>query len=281
MLSFRYRKTLMTGLVAVTWLGALGFFVTRVLPPTREVLSLYHSVRQGDEYLQQWTAPEQTIPSNGLIAAHTDQKYAMMTEADECAWFYLCHNRALDEPVLESWKPDPYEVADNYRRLKRRLADKAGNPNFIEMGPLDDWEKEEGGKPEPEDFAAIEKRACIAKVLVDILGAERSTVIELVDMSKAPITPADCPEAAPAGWDLKQYRVARHRIFPVEVTFSARFGALGRLLDSLVQNPSTVPPGRPCMVVRAIKVTNVEAGPTDAVRVKLGLHVYDFRRLGN
>jgi hypothetical protein len=279
MLSFKLRRILMSWLVTLMWLGAIIFLAVMVYPAAKDAFSKYAKVKRGDADLKEWTASIRSIPSIGLINWYGELKFRMRQEVDSCSRHMLSRNKALDEQILESWSGDEHQFATQYEQFKARLADKAGNPDFIEMGQLDDWEDEATGAPEKEDFTAIEKRACIAEVLVDALAVDESTVIQIIDFSKPVKTPDNLPEQPPADWDLGSHRVARHRIVPVVITFTTRFAALGRTLDRLAKSPARGLSGRPCMAIRAIRFGTDDSVQKGNVKVRLAVEVYDFYRL--
>jgi len=267
MTSARTKRRLATFVVGALWLGAVAFAVLALLPLLGRVISNRRALRQEEPVMQQ-EANVETVPSIGRIRHAQRVKQSLIAEAERCAAFYLQHSEDLNRKLLESWRLDPYRIAENYRKLKNELIDRAGNPNFLELGPYDDWEQKEPWKPAQKDFGPMEKRACIAEVLVDALSAHRGTVIQLMEIGEAsPV--AGAPPAEQAKW-----LVVRGRAFPVKVTLLTPFSSLGRLLDSLVRVDAT--PKQPCIFLRRVAVEPREAGG-DSVKVELLFDVFDFR----
>jgi len=275
MASAKTWRLLSSLLVAAVWLGALIFGGGFVRPLLKDVMGLSERVATADALIQQRIEAD-LIPSEGLIGRFEQFKRQMIKEAEICAWEFLLHNKCLDKKILESWRPDPYEVGMNFREVKEQLANKAGHPDFLELGTLDDWEQEDSeagrGRPRKEDFAALEKRTCIAAVLVDILTTDPATVIELMKVQD-PLPPRDAPPLPAADW-----LVVRHRTYPVEVQFTTHFESLGRLLNLIV----TTPPGSadtPCMALRQINMRSTDPRGGSTVQVNLTLDVYDFHQV--
>ncbi len=272
MVSAKTRRLILSFLVALVWLGAVWFVAWTFFPLLQGVLSSHKDVR-GADLLLEGRINAEVIPSEGLIGRYQEIKDRAIEEAQRCASEYVRHSECLQKRILESWRLDPYEVGNNFRDLKRQLADKAGHPDFLELGKLDDWESEDTGKPREEDFAALEKRTCIASVLVALLTAEPGTEIRLMEIHP-PRSTSEAPQVPSADW-----MVVRHRTFPVDVQLTTRFSSLGRLTNRIV----TVPPGStemPCMAIRRIEVEPVEPMERDRVRVELRLEVYEFFRAG-
>jgi len=263
MLPLRTKRLISTCFVAALWIGAAIFLAVYLLAAAQASVSDYRDARKAGDTLDARKRGE--MPSNGLIKQYEQLKEDYKAEAASCAAFYHSdHNKKLDRPILKSYLMDPIQVANNYHEWKTRMAEKAGNPNFIVPYT---WEGP-GGQPAPKDFPRIEKRTCVADVMVDTLTAERGTVIRLIDIGE-PEEPVDVLAPPPVDWD-----IARFRIYPVTASFTARFVGLGRLMNRFVANPTDQ--AQPCMIVRSIQITKTES--PDTVSVMLGVDFYDFYR---
>jgi len=267
MIPLKTKRLVTSSIVAAVWLSLIGFFVLKVLPIVQSDVALYGEVARADQMLQK-RLKGSVIPSKGLIDQYEQLKSGYQEEASACAYFfYREHNEKLDRPILKSYLMDPIQFGNNYREWKERMADKAGNPNVFPPYP---WEQP-GSKPAVKDFAAIEKRTCIADVLVGILTVERSTIVKLVEIYD-PVGPVDVSPAPVADWD-----VARFHIYPVEVSLTTRFTHIGRMFDLFVNNPTERT--LPCMVIRSLRVTQTEENDPDTVNVRMTVDVYDFRKV--
>ena len=261
-------RALTTALVVAIWMGVALFIGLALLPQAREVRATGRELQQADVLLKELTTAE-NLPTRGLIKEYATLRAKLEEESGACASFYLFHNAKLDRTILASYELDPNQFAINYAKLKEELARKAGNANFLDPYP---WEKPDG-KPDKKDFAVIEKRACIAEVLVNVLtvplsGRPASSILRLS------IGEAQAPPNAPPVAEGK-FPVARYRVFPMDVQLATRFSNLGLLLNSLVSNPST-PPDLPFMSIRAISISQAQP---DTVSVRLWLDLYDFYRV--
>jgi len=266
MASLRTKRLAATCGVAAIWLGGAFFVWSRVLPVWREFRSLRAKVAAYDEALDGRISAD-IIPSRGAIEGLQDLKRSMQQEAEKCGHYYQRRNQPLDRKILKSWRGDPIDLGNEFREFRTKLANKAGNMNVLDLGELDDWAKEEEGKPAREDLLAIEKRSCVAEAVVDVLATESSTVIRTVAIPSPP-QPAEAPAIPPQDWP-----VVRHDVFRVKVLFTTRFSGLGQLLDRIVTSPTGE---RPCMAVRDIKI---EPAGRDRARVEMHLDVYDFYQL--
>jgi hypothetical protein len=270
MLPLKTLRLISTCIIGAMWLGAVVFTATYVLPMVEENIILYQEISKTGDDLSAKLKGE--TPSKGLIEQYRQLKAKYIEEQKTCAYFYIQHNEKLDRKLLKSFMMDPIQLQANYLKEKARMADKAGNPNFVPTYP---WEKP-GGQPPIADFPRIEKRTCIADVLVDMLTSERGTIIQLLDIGE-PTEPVGVPPALlDTGGD-----IVRFRIIPVTAAFTTKFAGLGRMLDLFVANPTGSGRGsNPCMVVRSIQVErNESTDATGAVSVKLGIDVYDFYKV--
>jgi len=269
MASAKTKRLISSGLVGAVWIGALAFTAWMLMPRLREALSLHQDLTDAEALLERRVEAE-LMPSEGVAARYLEIKKEMEKEAEACAYEYLRHNECLNKKVLESWRMKPYELAINFQVMKEQLENKAGNPNFLELGTLDDWEKQEHGKPRQEDFAAIEKRTCIAAVLVDLLTTEPKTIIQLMKIPD-PVPAADAPPAV-------DWMVVRHEVYPVDVEFTTRFGSLGKLLNQILTTPPSST-NTPCMGISSIRVETAGGRDADTVKVHLTVNVYDFHKV--
>jgi hypothetical protein len=254
--------------VAALCLGAVAFAATQLFPLLQGVLTSYRSARDELQTLNSRNEAE-VMPTQGVIQQYAELKRNMIEETERSASFYLRQNSSLDKQILESWRMDPYQLAINYRELKSQLAEEAGNPDFLELGKLDDWEEKPRGKPQKEDFSALEKKSCIARVLTESLTADPNTVIQIMQIGE-PLEADEAPPVPDVDW-----MVVRYRIYPVEVSMSTRFSTLGKTLHSLV----TIPPAtsdQACIGVRSIDLKAESARPASRVKVDIGLNVLDF-----
>lgn len=268
MTSARTRQALTSAAVAVLCLSAVAFAALVIFPGVQDTLSSYRTAEDELETLNSRVTAD-VMPTRGAIDQYAQLKTSMVEEVERSASFFLRQNQSLDQRILESWRMDAYQLAINFRELKSKLAEKAGNPDFLELGRLDDWEKRAGGKPQKENFAALEKKACIASALTDGLTQDPNTVIELMQIEE-PVEPETLPPVPDVDWML-----IRYRIYPVDVSFTTRFSTLGKTLHRLV----TIPPAAsnlPCMGVRNITVLSEKNTAPERVRVELGLNVFDF-----
>lgn len=266
--SAKTKRLISSGVVGAVWVAAITFAAWMLAPRVREALSLYQQVGDAEALLDTRVKAD-LKPSMGVTMRYQDIKGQMEKEAEACAYEYLRHNECLNRKILESWRKDPYDLAGKFLKVKRELGDKAGNPDFLELGKLDDWEKEERGKPREEDFGEIEKRTCIAAVLVELLTSEPATVIQLMSIGD-PTPGAQAPRVPPAEW-----AVVRHNVYPVDAQFTTQFSSLGRLLNQII----IVPPSAiniPCMTISRIKLEAADAKGAGTVKVELMVDVYDF-----
>jgi len=196
MATARTRRRFATALVAGLWLGAALFALAALRPALARALAMQQEL---DEALtvMKGRLERELVPSEGVIGHYEALKKAMIREAESCAYEYLRHSECLGKDLLQSWRMDPYEVEMNFRAVKKRLADKAGHPDFLDLGPLGVWDQEASPgsrRPTQQDLAALEKRTCIASVLVDILAHEPGTVIDLMKITD-PLQPRKAPPA--------------------------------------------------------------------------------------
>jgi len=274
MATARTRRRFATALVAGLWLGAALFALAALRPALARALAMQQEL---DEALtvMKGRLERELVPSEGVIGHYEALKKAMIREAESCAYEYLRHSECLGKDLLQSWRMDPYEVEMNFRAVKKRLADKAGHPDFLDLGPLGVWDQEASPgsrRPTQQDLAALEKRTCIASVLVDILAHEPGTVIDLMKITD-PLQPRKAPPAPQVPW-----LVVRHHIYPVQVKLTTPFAGLGRLLSAL----ANVPPDStevPCMAITRLQVESIPPRGQGKVQVELAVHVYDFYRV--
>ena len=268
--SVKTRKMISTGVVLLLWLGVVGFLGIGLLPLLQEVRSLHRDVESGRDILAGRNRAD-LIPSRALVAEHAELKSRLEQEAQRCASFYLSRSGVLDRRILRSFNRDEIEVAEEYFKLKKRLAYKANNPDFVEM----EWESK--GTPPKDKLRDVEKRACIVEVLVDVLTAQRTTPATVIESMRVdpPQSPRGVPSLPSVDW-----RVTRYRAYPVSVTFTTSFRSLGRILDDSLIDRRTAAGGPALwtfMAIRSIEVKPLGARKPGQVRVKLGLQVYDFR----
>ncbi len=267
MASVKTRRLISTVLIFLLGSGALAFFALELFPLMREVHALYREVKSAEGILARHgrAAP---FPSNGLVSEYAELKSSMEQEARRCAEFYLSRSKALDVRILRSWS-DPNEVAEEYFKLKEELGALANNPDFVEM----EWEKD--GVPPKDRLGDVEKQACVIKVVVHVLTARRtqlSTVIESMKLGE-PRGLREAPKVPDVDW-----KVARCRVFPVEVVFTTSFRDLGGILNLIVSSRRTSPDPPPWafMAIKSLEVESLGPQKRGRVKIRLTLDVYDF-----
>ncbi len=265
-MSAKTRQAITSGIVAVLGFGAVFFAAFWVFPLLQDVRASYAAVQDEIQTLDKRTESG-NIPTEGMIKQHVEWKNHLITQAERCASFYLRQNQSLNEKILESWRMDEYEVEMSFTDLKQKLAQKAGNPDFLELGKLDDWQQREHGKPRKENFSKLEKKSALASVLVNILTHDPATVIELMKIGK-PARPENMPPEPNVNW-----MFIRYRMFPVTISFSTNFSSLGTTLHKLTTIPRTAS-DVPCIQVRSLHIEKNTA--PGKVKVELSINVLDF-----
>jgi hypothetical protein len=265
-MSAKTRQTITSGILAVLGFGAVCFAAFWVFPLLQDVRASYAAVKDEIQTLNKRNESD-NIPTKGAINQHVKWKKDLITQAERCASFYLRQNQNLNEKILESWRMDEYEIKMSFNELKQKLAQKAGNPDFLELGEVDDWEQREHGKPHKRNFRKLEKKSAMASILVNILTHDPATVIELMKIGK-PVPPSNLPPEPNVNW-----MFIRYRMFPVTISFSSNFSSLGKTFHKLTTIPRTAS-NIPCIQVREL---SIEKSKTPGkVKVELAINVLDF-----
>ncbi|MFW5922976.1 MAG: hypothetical protein ACOCSQ_01180, partial [Planctomycetota bacterium] len=219
MASRRSGQIISTALTVLVCLSALWFGALKLSAQIQHTLELYRTTTKELEKLESRVNSD-TLPTKGAVREASSLRDDLTEELERSASFYIKHNKSLNRRILESWQGDAYQIAIDFRELKSELASEAGNPDFLELGRLDEWEKRDQGRPAEDDIKALEKKASIAKVLTDTLTANNRTVIKLMEI-QSPESPSHAPDIPADDWD-----TVRYDVYPVDVSLRIPFKSL-------------------------------------------------------
>lgn len=276
------KRLITTIVVGVIWLSLFAFLAFKIIPLRQTLLQTHQTLAKQQESilsLKDKSPEEENLPTAGLIEKYETRKKKLRKEAETCASYYIRHSGDLNDDIFKGPRSQAYQMANEFRSEKNKLSDRAGNLNFLELGPLDDWEEEAKGRPEPDQIDRLEKATALARILIGHpdpqppgeLTHDPSTVIELMHIHE-PITPEQPP--VPDG----ELRVVRYRLLPVDITFTTRFKTLGETLDQIVRVSRTTE--EPCISVRSVALETPDELRPGIVQVQLGLYIFDFYRPG-
>lgn len=266
----RVKRYVFNAILALVYIGIPVFGVLAFYPVVADWHDRSRELTEAESALARWLR-SMALPTQARVEHERSYTEAMQAEHGRARGYYESRDRLLERSLLDSHSGDPVQVKLKYADLRTALARRARCPDVRRFMPSYSWE---GPTEEPKrsDLKAIEKRACIAEVLVDMLGAGAGSVIDSIAVGNpfppsalVPASPEDEGQAAPP----PDGEAPAYVFWPVELVFEAPFQNAGELLNCLATPPGRFPP----MLIHSLHLTGLPAG---RVRLTVGLRVMDF-----
>jgi hypothetical protein len=212
------------------------------------------------------------LPTRTKIEAAQNYRDGLFAEYESVESYFRRRDKMLERPLLETYTGDPRHVEFKYKELKEQLkargryslAEGAFRSSFM---PEYRWEAPTL-VPSPDEFESLEKKACVAEVLIGLLGGGQPCVVGHIEVADPLSTIPENSVVDFTGTDEAEPFVS-YVIWPAEVHFLAPFGQAGALLSRLTDPPDEFPP----IVLRGL---HVEAHDNIQVMVAARVGVLDF-----
>lgn len=266
MLSARTKTVGFTALLGAVLIGAPIFGALCLYPVMATNRSEVAELEQAQVMLGRWLRSI-TIPTETRIESERNYKAALQAEYDRVLNYYRARNALLERPLLEAYSNDPVRVKLKYEELKRQLETKARRQTSVAMSnkpfmPAYPWEQP-GRTPTRPELTLIERRTCIADVIVNLMASSGYISVQQLTIGEA-VAPG-----ATAGAAQEDKGAVLYSTWPVTVEVVTAFRQVAVVLDKIV----TPPPNAPCILIRSIDLSATGAGQ---VSIKLALDVLDF-----
>jgi hypothetical protein len=267
MLPARAKRYAFNALLTAMYLGLPAFFVMVLYPLMLTNKQALEDLDKAERSLAVWSK-RPVLPTQTRIESELRYKKGMEAEIEHLVNYYQHRDAMLERDVLEAYTKDPIHVKLQYGNLKAELARKARHERtrqVLRRELLDQYPWEgAAGEPRLQDFALINKRACIAEAMVEMLCARSPCHIGHITIG-APVSLEDEPTRAAARAAGLSYVT-----WPVKVECLIWFRQLGRTLARFAAAPTS----HPCAVLRSVEVSPSVGGHVVA---RLGIDVLDFQ----
>ena len=262
-------------LLALVYLGMPVFAVVALYPVMVAWRDRTEELDKAQGALGRWLYAV-SLPTQTRIEQERAYTEGMRAECARARSYYQGRDLLLERSLLDTYTGDPVQVKLKYMRLKAELESKGHYEEAREfirrpLMPPYPWEQP-AQKPQRADLKSIEKRACIADILVGTLMSAGPCAIGHIGVGD-PLEPSEgAAEADVGGLDGPAAQAegeAGWVMWPVELQFVAPFSSVGTVLGKLITPPSRCPP----MLVHSLRVAGLDGG---RAVVSVGLRVLDF-----
>lgn len=251
--------------LAVVYIGIPVFGALCLYPAVARSDGEVAELQRAQDTLGRWSH-KATLPTETRIEVERNYKAGLQADYEQILSYYQGRNAMINRGLLDTYTSDPVRVKLKYEELKGQLAAKArydstkALSNLPFMPPYG-WEGP-GKTPSPQDLKLIEKKACIADAVINLLANNPCAVAQIA-VGEPPGAGNETPEAA-------ETPAVRFDHWPVTVQLIVRFRQLAVVLDRVVASPPTFP----CFVLRGL---SLEAAPDGQAKVKLYLDVLELK----
>jgi hypothetical protein len=271
MASARAKRYTFNVLLALVWLGIPIFLVKVFYPDWVYARDGIRELETAQTQLSTWVR-KGNLPTRTKIEAAEDYADGLFGEYESAESYFRRRDAMLERPLLETYTGDPRHVEYKYKEVKEQLKARgryslAADAFRVPFMPEYAWEAPTRVPPR-EEFESLEKKACVAEVLVARLGGGQPAVVGHVGVFEPVET---VPEGTVADFedseDVEPF--ISYVIWPAEVHFLAPFPYCGALLSRLTGPPDDYPP----IVLYGV---DVEARDATQVMVVARVGVLDF-----
>lgn len=263
--SAKTKRHLFNALLAAIYIGVPIFAATQLYPVLISNRADVADLNKAERILGRWLHMT-VIPTQTRIDTEQQYRDGMRGEYGRVIGYLRQRSSMLNRGLLDTYSGDPVHVKLKYQQLRQELEQKgryeqARTALRKPFMPVYEWE-EPARTPAREDFEVIEKKACIAEVLVGLLARSPCAIGHLAvgDPFRPTGEPTDEEAEGAAGG---------YVVWPVTLELLAPFRQLALVLDK-VATPSA---NGPCVIIHNL---HLEAAGREQVTVKLALSVLDF-----
>jgi hypothetical protein len=265
MLSGRAKRYIFNAILGIVYLGIPVFVGVVLFPAMSSASGAVRDLTEARDQLGDWIS-KAPPPTETQIEVEQSYRDAMVAEFAQAESYFRRRSTPLGRDLLDTYAGDPRAVKFKYMEFKARARARAHFPQGTGAGRYDliepyRWEQATL-VPDKAQFESISKKACIADVLLSLIGERQPTRVASISVGeRIPVEPDPAVADDVA---------VRYDVWPATVRFTVHFSRLSAVLDAL----STPSDRLPCVLVRKLEILG---RPQSEVEVLAELSVLNFR----